>query len=127
MKIYYFTSVAASGISLVLSIVLFGVGLSNQTLQAEVQKKQQELQKQEQEIEKGRQIQGQLGPKLLQDMANVALKDENMKALLKKHGYDLKPPESPAPSAATPAPGAAAPAAPAPRSPASDATGLRPQ
>lgn len=122
MKIYFFTSVAASALSLVLSIILFAVGSSNQSLQTEVQKKQQELQKQQQEIDKGGQIVQKIGPSLLQDMANVAAKDDKMRELLKKNGYEIKAP------AASPAPGAAPAASPAPAAHApAEGTGLRPQ
>jgi hypothetical protein len=121
MKIYFYISVAASALSLVLSIVLFGVGNSNQSLQNDAQKQQTELQKQQEEINKAQEIQGKLGPNLLQDMAKVSLKDENMKKLLAKNGYNVQlPPASPAPGAATPAPARA----PSPSS--TDPLGLHP-
>ena len=123
MKIYYFTSVAASALSLVLSVVLFAVGLSNQGLQTEVQKKQDELRKQQAEIEKGAQIARNVGPNLLQDMAKASVKNEKMRELLKKNGYDLKMPASPAP--ASPAPGAATPAPAPAQKPAPEAPALR--
>jgi hypothetical protein len=104
MKIYFYISVAASALSLVLSIVLFAVGNSNQTLQAEVQTQQAELQKQQEEINKASQISQQVGPALLRDMAVSSTKNEKMKALLGKHGYTVSaPPATPAPGAATPA------------------------
>jgi hypothetical protein len=113
MKIYFYISVAAAALSLVLSIVLFAVGSSNQSLQNEVQKKQVELQKQQEEINKGTTIQQKIGPSLLNDMAVVSANDEKMRALLSKHGYTVKA-NSPAPGA-SPAPAAPAKApAPAP-------------
>jgi len=136
MKIYFYSSVAASGLSLLLSIILFAVGSSNQGLQTELQKKQAEVQKQQEEINKAQTIVQKVGPSLLQDMANVATKDEAMKKLLSKHGYEIKVEATPAPGAASPktgaaspAPGAAAPAAaaPAPAHSPTDAPALRPQ
>lgn len=116
MKIYFYTSVAASALSLVLAIILFAVGLSNQSLQAQVQKQQDELRRQQEEINKGAQIAQQVGPALLQDMAKSALKNDKMRELLKKNGYEIKLPASPAPgaAAASPAPAKAPAAAPEP-------------
>lgn len=119
MKIYYYLSVAASALSLVLSIVLFAVGNTNQSLQNDVQKQQVELQKQQEEINKGAQISQNVGPGLLREMAVASVKNENMKKLLANHGYTVNlatpaPGSSPAPGgAAAPAPRAPAPAAPA--------------
>ena len=119
MKIYFYISVAASALSLVLSIVLFSVGSSNATAQNDIQKQQVELQKQQEEINKGTQIQQQVGPNLLNDMAVLSTSNEKMRALLGKYGYQVKAPASPAPGAAAPAKPATAPAAPAaPESPA---------
>lgn len=128
MKISFYISVAASGLSLLLSIIIFAVGNTNQSLQAEIQKHQLELQKQQEQINTGNQISQQVGPNLLRDMAVVSLKNEKMKALLGKHGYNVQQ-ATPAPGAAAPG-GAAAPApapsAPAaPTAPSSDAPGLR--
>lgn len=111
MKISFYISVVASGLCLLLSIIIFAVGNSNQSLQLEVQKQQQELQKQQEQINTGSQISQQVGPNLLRDMAVASLKNEQMKALLSKHGYNVQPPATPAPGT-----GASAPA----RSPSSD-------
>jgi hypothetical protein len=115
MKIYFYISVAASALSLVLSIVLFAVGSSNQTLQNDVQKQQVDLQKQQEEINKGTEIQQKVGPNLLNDMAVASASDEKMKQLLATHGYTVKvntpaPGSSPAPGANAPAHGTPAPA-----------------
>ena len=123
MKISFYTSVAASGLSLLLSIIIFAVGNSNQNLQAEVQKQQLELQKQQEQINTGNQISQQVGPNLLRDMAVVSLKNDKMKALLGKHGYNVQQ-ATPAPGAPAPA-GAAAPAPAVPTVPSADAPGLR--
>ena len=102
MKIPFYISVAASGLSLILSIVLFTFGGINQGLQVEIQKQQQELQKQQDQINTGNAISQKVGPELLRDMAISSIKDEKMKLLLAKHGYNVATP-TPAP-AASPAP-----------------------
>jgi len=118
MKIYYYISVAAAALCLVLSIVLFAVGSSNQTLQNDVQAQQVELQKQQEEINKGQAISQKVGPELLRDMAVASTKNEKMKQLLAKNGYTV--------NVATPAPGSSpAPKAPAP-APASEPGRLQP-
>jgi len=104
MKIPFYISVAASGISLILSIVLFTFGGSNQGLQVEIQKQQQELQKQQDQINTGNAISQKVGPELLRDMAISSIKDEKMKMLLAKHGYNVNY-QAPSPTpGATPAP-----------------------
>ena len=99
MKIPFYISVGASALCLVLSIVVFAVGLSNQTLQTEVQKQQQALQAQQAEIENGNRISQEIGQGVLKDMATVSLKNDKMKALLAKHGYNVQvaPNNTPAP------------------------------
>ena len=99
MKIPFFISVGASALCLLLSIIVFAVGLSNQTLQTEVQKQQQALQAQQAEIENGNRISQEIGQGVLKDMATVSLKNEKMKALLAKHGYNVQvaPNNTPAP------------------------------
>jgi hypothetical protein len=122
MKISFYISVAASGLCLLLSIIIFAVGNSNQSLQVEVQKQQQELQKQQEQINTGNQISQQVGPNLLRDMAVASLKNEKMKSLLGKHGYNVQQQATPAPGSG----GASAPApAPAPSAPADANPALR--
>jgi hypothetical protein len=104
MKIPFYISVAASGISLILSVVLFSLGGTNQSLQGEIQKQQAELQKQQEQINTGNQISQKVGPELLRDMAISSIKDEKMKALLAKHGYNVATPTPTPASSATPAP-----------------------
>ncbi len=101
MKIPFYISVGASALCLVLSIISFAVGNSNQSLQAEVQKQQQALQVQQEEINAGNQISQQIGPNLLRDMAASSVKNDKMKALLAKHGYNVQVKDAPA---STPAP-----------------------
>jgi hypothetical protein len=105
MKIPFYVSIAASGVSLILSIMLFIFGGIDQGLQVEIQKQQQDLQKQQEQINTGNTISNDVGPKLLHDMALVSVTDERMKLLLAKHGYTVnyQPPASPAPGA-SPAP-----------------------
>lgn len=109
MKIPFYISVVASSLCLVLSVIVLAIGSSNQGLQEEIQKKQQALQSQQQalqaqqvEIEAGAQINQKLGPELLRDMAASSVKNEKMKALLAKHGYNVQVKDTPA--AGTPAP-----------------------
>ena len=99
MKIPFYISVAASALCLILSVIVFAVGNSNQTLQGEVQKQQQALQAQQAEIEAGNQISQQIGPNLLRDMAASSVKNDKMKALLAKHGYNVQVKDTPAPAA----------------------------
>ena len=90
MKIPFYISVGASALCLILSIVVFAVGLSNQTLQTEVQKQQQAIQAQQAEIENGARINQEISQGVLKDMATVSLKNDKMKALLAKYGYNVQ-------------------------------------
>jgi hypothetical protein len=103
MKIPFYISVGASGICLLLSIIILTVGGSNQSLQNEIQKQQQALQAQQEPINAGSQISTTVGPNLLKDMATSAVKNDKMKSLLAKHGYNIQV-NTPAPGAGTPAP-----------------------
>ena len=121
MKISFYIAVATSALSLVLAVIVLFVGMGNQTLQTEIQGQQKDVQKQQQELQKQQevintaiQIQQKVGPALLQDMAVVSLKNEEMKKLLSKHGYNVQPPPaSPAPGTGGAAPAPAAPSEPA--------------
>ena len=118
MKIPFYISTVATALCLVLSIVVFAVGGSNRSIQEDIKKQQkglqdqqkaiqvqqQMLQDQQREIDAGNQISQQIGPNLLRDMAAASVKNEKMKALLAKHGYNV----------ATPAPGTPAPTTPKP-------------
>jgi len=106
MKIPFYISTAATALCLLLSIVVFAVGRSNYSLQTEMQKQQkvlqghqQALQAQQEEINSGNQISQQIGPNLLRDMAASSVKNEKMKALLAKHGYNVQVKDTPAPKA----------------------------
>lgn len=107
MKIPFYISTAASALCLILSVVVFAIGRSNHGIQQDIKKQQQGLQTQQQalqgqqqEIEAGNQISQQIGPNLLRDMAASSVKNEKMKALLAKHGYNVQVKDTPA----TPAP-----------------------
>lgn len=101
MKITFYISVVAAALCVVLSAVFFIVGSSNQSLNSELQKQNQDLQKQQDQINTGSQISQKVGPELLRDMAISSIKDENMKLLLAKHGYNVATPApSPSPAAA---------------------------
>lgn len=106
MKIPFYISTAASALCLVLSVVVFAIGRSNHGIQQDIKKQQQgiqtqqqALQGQQQEIEAGNQISQQIGPNLLRDMAAASVKNEKMKALLSKHGYNVQVKDTPAPKA----------------------------
>jgi hypothetical protein len=107
MKVPFYVSLAASGVCLILSFVLFIFGGIDQGLQSEIQKQQAELQKQQEQINTGNTITSDVGPKLLQDMAAVSIKDEKMKQLLAKHGYTVA---TPTPAPTTPSPASSTPA-----------------
>ena len=98
MKIPFYISVAASALCLILSVIVFAVGLSNHGIQAEIQKQQQAVQAQQVEIDAGTQINQRIGPELLRDMASVSVKNEKMKSLLAKHGYNVQVKDTPAPA-----------------------------
>lgn len=105
MKIPFYISVVASALCLLLSLAVMVIGSSNQSLQEEVQKQQeaiqaqqQALQAQQEEINAGNQISQQIGPGLLRDMAASSVKNEKMKALLGKHGYNVEVKNTPAPA-----------------------------
>jgi len=114
MKIPFYISVAASGLSLILSIVLFIFGGINQGLQVEFQTKQQELQQQQNKINTANTLSQKVGPEVLRDMAISSVKNDKMKELLAKHGYKLATPTP----GASPAPGSS----PAPSSSPASAT-----
>ncbi len=98
MKIPFYISVAASALCLILSVIVFTVGWSNHGIQAEIQKQQQTVQAQQVEIDAGTQINQRIGPELLRDMAASSVKNEKMKALLAKHGYNVQVKDTPAPA-----------------------------
>jgi multidrug efflux pump subunit AcrB len=96
MKTPFYISFVASGLSLVLSVVVLFVGRGNQRLNADSLRLQEELQKAQEYINSHNRI-GSGPPVLLRDVATASLKDEKIRALLKKHGYTVATP--------TPAPG----------------------
>ena len=120
----FLLSTAATGLCLVLTIWLAilggsgrGVQSALQVLQQEVQAqqqtletKQQELQTQQEQINAGTTISQQVGPALLRDMATLSMKNEKMKLLLSRHGYNVEfKPDEAKPGATTPAPSTPAP------------------
>jgi hypothetical protein len=103
-------STGTAVLCLVLGIWLFVLGGKSQGLQTELQKLQQEVQNQQQvlqakqqqlqvqkaTIDRGATISQQVGPALLRDMATLSLKNEKLKNLLAKHGYNVEvKPEEP--------------------------------
>ena len=106
----FFISTGTAVLCLVLGIWLFVLGGKSQGLQSELQKLQQEAQNQQQilqekqqklqvqkaTVDRGTAISEQVGPALLRDMATLSLKNEKLKNLLAKHGYnvEVKPDET---------------------------------
>ncbi len=100
----FLISTGTAALCLLLGIWLFVLGGRSQGLQTELQKLQQEVQAQQQSlqtqqqqlqvqkarIDRGNTISQQVGPALLQDMATLSLKNEKLKNLLAKHGYNVQ-------------------------------------
>ena len=100
----FFISTGTAVLCLLLGIWLFVLGGKSQGLQSELQKLQQEAQNQQQALQKkqaelqdqmaqineGNTISQQVGPALLRDMATLSLKNEKLKSLLSKHGYNVE-------------------------------------
>ncbi|HEX8297252.1 MAG TPA: hypothetical protein VF593_13190 [Chthoniobacteraceae bacterium] len=114
----FILSISASALCLVLGIWLFILGRGNLQQQGDLQKlqqeaqaqqqvlqtKQQQAQAQQEQINAGTTISQQVGPALLRDMAVASTKNEKMKSLLTKHGYNVElKPDAAAPGS-TPAP-----------------------
>lgn len=120
MTPFSIASIAATLLSLVLSVWLFATSSSAQGLQEELQKQQQELQAQNQlvqaqqqklqaqqeQIQSANVLSQQVGPQVLQDLANRAVKNPKIEGLLSKYNLKVqeKPAagEKPAPRASTP-------------------------
>ena len=97
---------AASLLGLLLSIWLFIVNSSAQTLQGELQKQQQSLQNQQtlvqtqqqtlqgqqEQIQSGNVLAQQVGPQVLQDLARRAVtnKNEKIRGLLAKYNLNIQ-------------------------------------
>ena len=88
----FYITVALSAICLILSVILIQYGQSSQDLQAK-------LQAQQIEINRGA-ANKQVGTKLVNDMAQISLKNEKIKQVLARNGYTVNAP-SPTPSPAT--------------------------
>jgi len=78
----FYVGVALGAACLVLSIASVCMGQSNQRLQLEAQGQQLE-------INKGNMSQ-QIGTNILRDMAQSSVKDEKMKAVLAKNGFNVQ-------------------------------------
>ncbi len=100
----FFLSLGTASLCLILGIWLLVLGGKSQGLQSELQKLQQEVQSQQQvlqekqqkfqvqkgTIDRGTTISQQVGPALLRDMATLSVKNEKLKNLLAKHGYNVE-------------------------------------
>lgn len=103
-SVSFLLSTGAAVLCLILGIWLFVLGGKTQGLQSEMQKLQQEVQNQQQvlqekqqqlqvqkaTIDRGTTISQQVGPALLQDMAKGSIKNDKLKNLLAKHGYNVE-------------------------------------
>lgn len=78
----FYVGTALGAAALVLSIAAVAMGQSNQRLQLEAQKQQVE-------INKGNMSQ-QIGTNILRDMAQSAVKNEKMKEVLAKNGFNVQ-------------------------------------
>ena len=123
MNIPSFLPIAATGVSLLLSLWLFVVSNTNSSLQGDLQKKQTDLQKEQQELQMqvqqfqnqqqqintGVRLAKEIGPTVLRELGNLAVQNKNdaIKKLLAKHGVNIQEnPDAgkPAKPAPTPAP-----------------------
>lgn len=115
----FLIATGASALSVLLAGWLWLLGNTNQDLQNDLQKQQQELQTQQgvlqtkqqqlqvqqEQINTANTISQQVGPALLRDMAAASIKNDKIKQILTKHGYnvELKPDEKKPGTPATPA------------------------
>lgn len=86
----FYITVALAAVCLILSIAVIALGQSNQRLQTEAQNQQND-------INRGTMSQ-QIGTKILQDMASVAVKNDKMKEVLAKNGYTVTVNPAPSPT-----------------------------
>ena len=90
--VQFYITVALAAVCLILSIIVIAMGQSTQHLQAQAQDQQNE-------INRGNMSQ-QIGTKILQDMASVSVKNDKMKDVLSRNGYNVtvNPATSPSPT-----------------------------
>jgi signal transduction histidine kinase len=81
-KTQYYIVVLVGAASLLLSIIFVVLGQSNQRLLLDAQRQQDE-------INRGNMSQ-QIGTNLLKDMAQISVKNEKMKEVLAKNGYNVQ-------------------------------------
>jgi predicted Holliday junction resolvase-like endonuclease len=92
----FYIAVALGAICLILSIALIALGQSNQHLQMEAQSQQAE-------INKGSMSQ-QIGTNIVRDIAQLSVKNEKLKEVLTKNGFNIS--VNPPAGSASPTPGA---------------------
>lgn len=99
----FYIVVALAAICLVLSISVIALGKSAQSAQMQFQKRQAEIQTEVQgrraEVDKGA-MSDQVGGAILQEMAVASLKNDKIKEVLAKNGYNVSANASPSPGAA---------------------------
>jgi len=126
----FLIATGASALSLLLGVWLFFLSGTNQSLSSVLQQRQQEVQTQQQalsvkqqtlqaqqeQITAGNTISQQVGPALLREMAVASIKNDKMKKILTKYGYNVEMTDEAKPGAPVPAIPATAPkpATPAP-------------
>ena len=109
---YALLSTASSGLALLLSLWFLVGTWSNQSFESKllkqqdeiqahqlaIQAQQQQLQAQQQQIEGAAQLQNQIGPAMLRDLAQLSVTNKNNKIteLLKKYGLEVN--QTPAPT-----------------------------
>jgi len=99
MKTPLYISIVASGVSLALGVVVLVVGRGNHRLNADNLRLQQELNSRGAPINRYKWIGSDVSPRinqigggppvLLRDVAVASIKNEKIRALLKKHGYTV--------------------------------------
>jgi len=94
----FYIVVALSAICLVLSLAAIALGQSAQRAQFDFQKRQSEIQiemqRRQAEVNRGM-MSDKIGSAILQDLASVALKNQKIKDLLAKNGYNVSAAPSP--------------------------------
>ncbi len=78
-------AVVLGGLTLLLTVTLIGLGVSNQYLQRSLQ---EEAQKSQATINQG-QLSQQFGQAIIRDMANASINNPRMKDVLAKHGITV--------------------------------------
>lgn len=79
-------NVAAGAVVLALTLWLVGLASGNQTLQTEAQSQVFKIRTGQQT----QQVTGQVATNIVRDMAQLSLADQELRALLQKHGFNVQ-------------------------------------